>query len=199
MAEEDGCDWRGYLDTDEFYLPPVNSIPEFLRLNAKYDAVRGILVDRLARDGFVKLQPGRDIFAQYPLNASLTNDLLGATSSKVFFHRGRLPVVCPGHHSIASDAYKAAPEWLPCYHFKWDREAIERIEQRMLSFRRQGVNWWIQAERFLQAVDTCWDYLFDPQHGEVSREYRVREWIASTGQEERRTRRILLRLQGIPG
>ena len=198
MAEEDGIKWKAYLDADEFYLPPGRSIPAYIQRNEKYDAVMGILVDRLAPSSFAELTRDEDIFSQFPLNAFITNDLLGGVTSKVFIHRGELPVSCRGHHCIASASFNLSPEWLPCYHFKWDSTVIERLENRMRHFRQHGMRWWIQSERFLQAPESCWQYVSPFQQGEIVRNFRVREWIQDSQQEERRSRQVRLNLARDP-
>jgi len=147
-SREDSSSWRANVDSDEFYIFP-GTAEEFLREIEPYNAVRAIMVDRLAEQGFPALQPDKSLFAQFPLNSFVTNDLLQATGSKVFFFRGNLKIG-PGSHFLLDVNIKYYPEWLPCYHFKWDRSCMDRLRKRRDQFKKMNAVWWIECERFVQ-------------------------------------------------
>ena len=198
MAEKDSMKWMAYLDIDEFYAPQGGSIPGLVSDHEEYDVLMGVLVDRLAPDGFAEMVSRMSLFDQYPLNAFLTNDFLGGAASKVFMARSEIPVLCPGHHCVAVDSPSACPNWFPCYHFKWDSSVQQRLTTRRATFQKHGVGWWVQSERFLTDPKASWDYLSRIQEGAIELEFTVLSWSQEMGRHKRGLNTIQLDLEKDP-
>lgn len=125
--------WVWTVDSDEF----VSLDPGFLSqlIVSPYDYLGGTLIDRFAPLGALNPVLGTtSIFAQFPVQALFTADILKGSSTKVPLSR---PVVRlgPGLHRVLEDpaSVKRAELAVPVHHFKWTAGLVERIESRLAS------------------------------------------------------------------
>jgi len=193
FSEADGSKWKAIIDCDEFYILD-RKVEDFIKKIEPYDAIRAIMIDRLARYGFPPLNNKENLFRQFPLNAFVTNNLLYGTVSKIFFHRNGFDV-SGGHHLICNKKVKYYPEWLSCYHFKWHEGCIERTKKRRDLFKKNNLPWWIESDRFVKNYLSCWDFIANPQVGKISWDCHVAEFDAKKNRILKVVKKISINLE----
>jgi hypothetical protein len=193
MSEADGCKWKVTVDCDEFYILR-EAIEDFIIKIEPYDAIRSILVDRLANHGFPSLNSNKNLFKQFPLNAFVTNSLLHGTVSKVFICRNGFDVF-PGAHLINNRKVKYFPGWLTCYHFKWHNGCIERLEKRRDVFKKNNLPWWVESDTFIKNYTRCWEFIAKPQTGKISSNFRIVELHTKKNLMRRVMKKITINLE----
>lgn len=136
-------DWWVVADDDEFheYGMSLESIIDACENNG-WELVRGGFIDRIGPNGtFPVLDPGEDIFKQFPLAGFFRYPLSGACPNKVCIMKGHVELT-PGQHYAKIDGHTTwrwqgwnHPLIAPykeynvlVNHFKWDSTCIERIK-----------------------------------------------------------------------
>jgi len=94
-------DWMIPADLDEFiqFAEPIHDLIERMK-EKKCNHVTGEFVDRLSPDGqLTEIDPQKNIWEQYPLEASVSADLVKCWCRKVVLLKGDVPLI-PGAHAI---------------------------------------------------------------------------------------------------
>jgi hypothetical protein len=161
-------DWIIWADSDEFHHFPMRVV-DFVDLVGRNSstAVRGYLVDRLAREGELHpIRAGQNIQVQFPLQCQITTRLLKGNIRKVVLTKGSY--VDAGHHAIPSWAYFSdrgtahlLPPWLTqsrvswwndsvyIAHYKWTAGAVEYLKSRMATYSERKLSWWPESSRLV--------------------------------------------------
>ena len=138
------------VDLDEFvdFKMSLNALILFQNLMG-YDSVCGTFVDRIAQEGAL---PPIDLYIpiekQFPLGADLTKNILLGWIHKVVLMKARLEVkICC--HSLEGKRWDGMMHAV-IHHYKWNIEVLNRLEERVESFKLNNMGWWWQSERFLE-------------------------------------------------
>lgn len=116
-----GPEWCLTCDLDEFQ-DYGGRFFDFLPAGPA-DHVHGVLIDRLAVDGFPKLTPA-PLSEQFPLRAAFTRVALKAQDAKVLAVKG--VQVKPGHHRCLG---RIGFGPVPVDHYKWDASVLLRLAE----------------------------------------------------------------------
>ncbi len=126
-----------HLDLDEFQEYPAPLRAVVAEMNRHEDwAIRGWIVDRLAPGG--ELSPVRSsptIFEQFPVEAHVSANLLGAWTQKIMLCRKRVRLKGGCRHDTENAYYDRVPigdgGQYRVLHFKWLAGLAERLERRL--------------------------------------------------------------------
>jgi hypothetical protein len=144
-------DWFITADEDEFQVYPQD-VREIIRLceEQHYDYVEGFLLDRLAEDGTLRpVVAGRSIWEQFSLGACLTGNLLGAVANKVVLSKGHVRIGGGHHHARSGVGCPPRSIYVPVHHFKWIDGLIERLNDRICTYKRLDDKLWLESEKFV--------------------------------------------------
>lgn len=141
-------EWHAIADLDEFHEYPEPLATLMPKLE-EYDYVAARLKDRLSADGsFNALQPG-SLWNQCPKMMDLTGKVLGGNTNKIMIMRSTVSFSL-GHHFPDIAGYRCYPVQGTVHHFRWF-DSVERVMQKRLEdYRRVGVEWQNEPERFLE-------------------------------------------------
>jgi len=144
-------DWFVLADQDELQVYPAPLADIFADCNGVgWDHVRGMFVDRLARDGgFPPVQPG-SLWEQFPLGSFFSAKVLSADPRKVVAVRGPVPLKKGQHHALEGRAAPSRQYYIPVHHFKWTEGIAQRLEARAAQLREQGFDQWAESAQFLE-------------------------------------------------
>jgi hypothetical protein len=151
----DPDDWVVLTDLDEFQVHPGG-------LRATVDAadaeganvVRGYMIDRVATDGQLKpVNPHDDLWSVFPEKAYLTALLQGGLSYKCAVVKNHLASgrtaegLSLAHHHMQGE--RLASRTVEIHHFKWNAEALTRLQLAIDRTRAAGQPFWVEYERVL--------------------------------------------------
>lgn len=142
-------EWFIIAELDEFHKYPENVFSLIEKMNwYRADCYFGDIVDRIAADGKLPELTDAPIASQFPCDADITGNVMGACTKKVMLCRG-YKEIGGGNHGIASSHFKYKEEGI-VYHYKWHAEGLRRIQERLKSLKQEGSQWWVEPERFLR-------------------------------------------------
>ncbi len=144
-------DWFVLADQDELQVYPAPLADIFADCQGSgWDHVRGMFVDRLARDGGFPPVQSRSIWKQFPLGAFLSAKVLTADPRKVVAVRGPVPLKKGQHHAMEGRAAPSRQYYIPVHHFKWTEGIAQRLASRAAQLREQGYDQWQESALFLE-------------------------------------------------
>lgn len=156
MQERAPEDWYILADVDEFHIYP-SALNTFLQAIADrgFDYVNGCLVDRLGPGGTLPaVEADRPLWQQFPLAALITDTILKGDVRKVVAARGHV-VLGVGQHSARSGVGCPPSEhYIPVHHFKWADNVVDGLRIRAEFYRRHGVHYWRESQRFLDYCES---------------------------------------------
>jgi len=126
-------DWFLLADQDEFQLYPQDVAEILAEADRRgFDSIGGCLVDRVAEDGSLRaLDPGKSIWAQYPVAAFLTFPVCRGNFRKVVAAKGSVRLTNSGHHeAVTGTPYPIEEMLIEVHHFKWIEGVIEYLLSR---------------------------------------------------------------------
>lgn len=144
-------DWFVLADQDELQVYP-GSLPDVFAdcQGHGWDYVRGMFVDRLARDGgFPPVLPG-SIWEQFPMGAFFSARVLHAEPRKVVAVHGPVPLAKGQHRALEGRPAPSREYYVPVHHFKWTEGVAGRLETRAAQLREQGFSQWAESAYFLE-------------------------------------------------
>jgi hypothetical protein len=182
--------WFVLADSDELQRYP-DGLVEALRFCDRrgYTFLEGCFVDRIAENGLLmKVEPGENIWKQFPLGACISGPLLGAVINKVVAAKGSVHVGWGQHHGLSGVRCPASELYIPVHHFKWIDGLIERLQDRIKIYNLLGEALGVESERFISyyGKDRCIRlddprFLVAPCAPDYPHWERLREWrIASS-------------------
>lgn len=179
-------DWIMHADADEFhwYDEPVENIIKMCK-KTNSNCVQGVFTDRITNDGSlpeINIEP--QIYEQMPVLANLNKIWFPNTDPKsgvvkMMLYDARLRST-RGGHQIAHEQQRVAKylfgmdlskhpdlmktefrEYCPyhVHHFKWHSNVINKLQERVLNYKKMGFKWWVTSQRFIDYYNT---------HGKIS-------------------------------
>lgn len=129
-------DWCLHADLDEFYTFPAALSDVIREMEAANDwAVRGFILDRVARDGSLPpIEKETSIWDQFPIGCHITGPFLHANTQKIMLCRGKVWV--NGPHDDTKGAYNTripvgdAKDYI-AHHFRWNANLLKQIDSRL--------------------------------------------------------------------
>ena len=145
--------WYISADIDEFHEYPGGVLEAIgFMERGSLDYMRGVFVDRIARDGFPHFDESQSVWAQFPLGCNLTHILLRGWIDKVMIHRAGVRLL-PGHHfPHPQGSLKVFPGVHPVHHFKWDASVVPRLTERLDEDWQKRCPWWVESKRALDWI-----------------------------------------------
>jgi hypothetical protein len=142
------------------------------------DYLEGRLVDKLPRDcsvmqtlpnpslyttGNTSLFHYKELFGRFPCSAGVAGELHGGEPKKIMIYRSYLRTKYGGHHWI-DDTNKrhnlyndlVHVQSFSVYHFKWRRTVIEKLKDRVSTFKRLDAtkfHWWTESQKLLDHLE----------------------------------------------
>jgi Glycosyl transferase family 2 len=151
-------DWIICCDADEFHQYPTGGagIGSFLAQceASGYNVIHGDFVDRISPTGDLNpIEPSRSIWEQFPISCHISGRLGGACTAKVVAHKASINTTLGNHYTepAESDLYRAYPQRLAVYHFKWDASVIGRLHYH--ASRLREVHPTVESRRFLEHIE----------------------------------------------
>jgi hypothetical protein len=148
-------EWVVLTDLDEFQVHPGGLAATAAGAEAEAaNVVRGYMVDRVASDG--KLKPiglDDDVWRLFPERCFITALLQGGIAYKCALVKGHLESgrtkegLSLAHHHMRGE--RAASTTVEIHHFKWNAEAVERMEVAIARTQAAGQPFWVEYERVL--------------------------------------------------
>jgi hypothetical protein len=143
-------DWMIPADLDEFIqfpCPLPQLIAEMEAANATF--IAGYFSDRLADQGVLaKTQPHPSIWAQFPLEAPVSEMLVQCRCQKVTLCRGNCEL-SSGHHQVIAPSFPLMPRRCLIHHFKWRQGIAEALQRRVDLYARQRLAARRESEKIL--------------------------------------------------
>lgn len=143
-------EWVIVTDLDEFleFSPSLKATVLFHQWMG-YDSVYGLFVDRIHQEGaLTSIDPQVPLERQFPLGADLTkNILLGWVHKIVLMKAGVQLTNCA--HAAVKNVWDGRFHAL-IHHYKWNAEVLERLKDRIETFRPRQMLWWRESERFME-------------------------------------------------
>jgi hypothetical protein len=144
-------EWVLIVDLDEFIEFP-RSIASITGAADRMGAnvVRGIMIDRFARDGQpVTLTSHSNLSSLFPVKSRFTHEVMGGSDHKGVLVKGHLiPTAGVAHHRF--DNEWPATERLEISHYKWIAGVLDRLKVSWLQVRSAGIKWAPHYERALR-------------------------------------------------
>jgi hypothetical protein len=139
--------WYSTPDLDELITYPL-PLPALIAASEAQGvtAVMGQFIDHIARDGSLPPIGTESLWSQFPLEADVTRLILKAKISKVIFQTGPLQL---GMHGTQVPALSLVGR---VHHFKWNADVLERLRERAVIHKKNGLSWWVESQRFLDHI-----------------------------------------------
>lgn len=166
LAAQGPEEWVVIVDLDEFveFGGPAEELARRSD-DLGFNAVRGIMYDRLAADG----QPtGFDdhsvLPSVYPVRSRLTKQLMGGFDQKGVLVKGHL-MSRGAHHKYHGE--KPAKEILEISHYKWTDRCLARVRQSVDMASAQGISWASQYQNVLDHYQENGRFVWESFGGEI--------------------------------
>ncbi len=151
-------EWIMYVDADEFIESPGELKSLLMQCTANQQkGVYGCMVDRFAHDR--KPQPildQDDIFIKFPHREEYTKTTLRGWIHKpclMMYEGAPLLVNCHDYSGQTWQDYRRSGRpVLTIWHFKWIESTREKLKQRVVMFKRQGLGWWRESANSLEDI-----------------------------------------------
>jgi hypothetical protein len=160
-------EWVVLTDLDEFQVHPHGLAATVAAAEAEgANAVRGYMVDRVASDGELKpIGAEDDLWRLFPERCYVTALLQGGLSYKCALVKGHLESgrtadgLSLAHHHMMGEQLSSTT--VEIHHFKWNAEALERMEIAIARTQAAGQPFWVEYQRVLdhlrQHGRLCWE------------------------------------------
>jgi hypothetical protein len=152
----DPHEWVVLTDLDEFQVHPDGVSETAAAADAEgANVVRGYMVDRVARDGTLKpVHADDDLSELFPERCFITILLQGGIAHKCALVKGHLQSgrtadgLSLAHHHMQDE--RIASRAIEVRHFKWNAEAMQRMQLAIGRTQAAGLSFWVEYERVLQ-------------------------------------------------
>jgi hypothetical protein len=156
--EFDGDAARWYHDEVQKEILPRDAYPEPMEeiiASAEREqqwAVSGEFVDRVARDGALPaLDPAQAIWRQFPIGCNLSALVLRGYTHKVTLARASVAIT-GGNHEVRENprSFRWSGVIAAVHTSSGTIPSSRGRQQRLESYRRRGVSYWAETQRFLE-------------------------------------------------
>jgi Glycosyl transferase family 2 len=167
-------EWVVIVDLDEFVEFPggiraVTAAADRVGANI----VRGIMLDRFARDGQpAEFGPGAELGALYPIKSRFIRNVMGGCDYKGVLVKGPLkPAAGAGHHRF--DDERTWGQILEISHYKWIPGALDRLQASHQRVAAAGIAWAREYRRALDHYERHGRFAWETFGGKPAREFRL--------------------------
>jgi len=150
-------DWIINVDIDEHVETDSGTLKDKVEemISNGENCCRGIMVDRIAIDGSLpEIKQDTTLSEQFPLTYDITRSVLRAETRKIPITRGDLDVT-GGSHYLTEKAKAISTfndEVLIVQHYKWNKNVIEKLEERIKTHK--NIPHRRESQRFLHLWKT---------------------------------------------